>query len=147
MDQTTVADLRQKLIATFNQVSEHLYYKGEGPYFMATLEDDGEFRFYFYEVNDVESFLADPGKTPAVFSEPDFLFSATDDLAPNKIKFSERSFLIFMMRLVPDSPVCRLAIKKLHEQNSEILGSIALINHYGKIVSANTVLDSPAYLS
>jgi len=147
VDQATVADLRQKLIATFTQVSEPLYYKEDGPYFMATFENDGGFRFYFYELNDVESFLADPDRIPAVFSEPDFLFRATDDLDLNKVKFTDRTFSVFLVKLVPDSPACRLAIIKLHEQNPDLLGSIALINHDGKIFSAYTVLDSPVYLS
>lgn len=38
MDQAMIADIRQKLIAIFDQVSEPLYHKGEGPFFMATQE-------------------------------------------------------------------------------------------------------------
>lgn len=146
MDPTMITDLRQKLIASFDQVSEPLYHKGEGPYFMTTLEEDDDLRFCLYEMNDVESFLADPEKLPAVFSEKDFLLTATDDIAPNKTKFYWRDLHVFMRRLVPDSPVCRLAIKKLNEKNPELLEVIALINDSGKIVNSKSVLDSPVYL-
>ena len=142
-----IADFRRKLSAIFDQVSEPLYHKGEGPFFMATHENDDGFRFFCYELNDVESFLSAPDRMPAVFSEPDFLFRATDDLDLNKVKFTDRTFSIFLVKLVPDSAACRLAIKRLHENNSDLLGSIALINHHGKIVSSYTVLDSPVYLS
>ena len=65
VDQAMIADFRQKLSAIFDQVSEPLYHNGEGPFFMATLEQDGEIKFFFYEANTVETFLADPEKLPA----------------------------------------------------------------------------------
>lgn len=147
MDPTMIADLRQKLIAIFDQVSEPLYYKGEGPYFMTTLEHENEVRFFFYEVNDAESFLANPEKMPTVFTEPDFLFSATDDMDLEKIEHTERYYPLSLMRLVPDSPVCRLAIKELHEQSPELLVNIAVIDASGKISPALFILDDPVLLS
>ena len=65
VDQAMIADFRRKLSAIFDQVSEPLYHKGEGPFFMATQEQDGEIKFFFYEANTVETFLADPEKLPA----------------------------------------------------------------------------------
>ena len=142
-----IADLRQKLIATFTQVSEPLYYEGEGPYFMATLEDCDDVRFYFYEMNDVETFLADPEKMPDVFSEPDFLFASTDDMDLAKIEYTNRYYSLFLMRLAPDSPACRQAIKQIHEQNPEPLSHITLIDRDGKISPALSILDSSVFLS
>ena len=60
-----IDDVRQKLSAIFDQVSEPLYHKGDGPFFMATQEQNGDVSFFFYEANTVESFLADPEKLPA----------------------------------------------------------------------------------
>ena len=65
VDQAMIADVRRKLSAIFDQVSEPLYHKGEGPFFMATQEQGGEVKFFFYEANTVEAFLADPEKLPA----------------------------------------------------------------------------------
>ena len=73
--------------------------------------------FVFYELNDVESFLADPLKIPAVFNEPDSLFSVMKDIDPYK----SGPHMLFLKRLVPDSPVCRQAIKELHKQKPERL--------------------------
>ena len=109
--------VRQKLSATFDQVSAPLYYKGEGPYFLATLEHEDDVRFYFYEVNDVESFLDDPENCLPSSLNRTFLFSATDDMDLKKIEHTGRYFHLFLMRLVPDSPVCRLAIKQIHEHH------------------------------
>lgn len=147
MDKTMIADLRQKLIAIFDQVSEPLYYQGEGPYFMATLEDGDDVRFYFYEMNDVESFLADPEKMPAVFSEPDFMFASADTMDLAKLEHTGRYYSLFLMRLAPDSPVCRQAIKQIHEQNPDLLVNIALINELGNITPAVTLVDSPILFS
>ena len=65
VDQAMIADFRQKLSAIFDQVSEPLYHRGEGPFFMATHEQGGEIKFFFYEANTVETFLADPENLPA----------------------------------------------------------------------------------
>ena len=57
-----IANIRHKLAAIFDQVSEPLYHNGEGPFFMATQEQGGDVKFFFYEANTVEQFLADPDK-------------------------------------------------------------------------------------
>ena len=147
MDQLMISDIRQKLSAIFDQVSEPLYHKDEGPFFMATQEQGGDVKFFFYEANTVETFLADPLKLPAAFAEADFLFSATDGLDMTIIEQSQRDYVLYMIRLAPDSPACRLAIRKLSEQNPEQLLNIALLNELGNIVPAALMLDAPVLLS
>ena len=147
MDQLMIADVRQKLSAIFDQVSEPLYHKGEGPFFMATQEQGGEIKFFLYEANTVEAFLADPEKLPVAFAEADFLFSATDGLDMTNVEQSQRDYVLYMIRLVPDSPACRLAIRKLSEQNPEQVLNIALLNEQGNIVPAASLVDAPVLLS
>ena len=104
-------------------------------------------KFFFYEANTVEAFLADPEKLPAAFAEADFLFSATDGLDMTNVEQSQRDFVLYMIRLAPDSPACRLAIRKLSEQNPEQLVNIALLNELGDIVPAASLVDAPVLLS
>ncbi len=80
MDQTVIADLRQLLCASCDHVSELIYYQSEGPYIMTTYEDYDDVCFCFYEMNDVESFLADPEKKPAVFADNTFLSNLTKQM-------------------------------------------------------------------
>ncbi len=147
MDQTMIADFQHKLSAIFDQVSEPLYHDGEGPFFMATQEQGGDVRFFVYEANSVETFLADPEKLPAAFAEADFLFSATDGLDMTNIEQSQRDYVLYMIRLAPDSPACRQAIRELNEKNPEQLLNIALLNELGNIVPAAMLVDAPVLLS
>ena len=147
MDQTMIADFQHKLSAIFDQVSEPLYHDGEGPFFMATQEQGGDVRFFVYEANTVETFLADPQKLPAAFAEADFLFSATDGLDMTNIEQSQRDYVLYMIRLAPDSPACRQAIQALNRTNPEQLLNIALLNELGNIVPAATLVDAPVLLS
>ena len=147
MDQAMIADYRQKLSAIFDQVSEPLYHKGEGPFFMATQEQDGDVKFFVYEANTVEKFLDNPEKLPAAFAEADFLFSATNGLDMQGIEQSHRDYVLYMIRLAPDSPACRQAIRQLNEKNPEQLLNVALIYELGNIVPAVTLVDAPVLLS
>ena len=52
-----------------------------------------------------------------------------------------------MIRLAPDSPACRQAIRKLSEQNPEQVLNIALLNELGNIVPAASLVDAPVLLS
>jgi len=142
-----IADIRQKLTAIFDQVSEPLYHKGEGPFFMATQEQNDDVKFFVYEANTVEKFLDDPEKLPAAFTEADFLFGATDGLDMTTIEKSQREYVLYLIRLAPDSPACRLAIRELSEKNPEQLLNVALINELGNIVPAAMLVDSPVLLS
>ena len=142
-----IADIRHKLTAIFDQVSEPLYHNGEGPFFMATQEQNDDVKFFVYEANTVEKFLDDPDKLPAAFAEADFLFGATDGLDMTGVEQSQRDYVLYMIRLAPDSPACRLAIRALSEKNPEQLLNIALINELGNIVPAAMLVDSPVLLS
>jgi len=142
-----IADIRRKLAAIFDQVSEPLYHNGEGPFFMATREQGGDVEFFFYEANTVETFLTDSDKLPATFAAPDFLFTATDGLDMTGVEQSQRDYALYMIRLAPDSPACRLAIRELNEKNPEQLLNVALINELGNIVPAAMLVDSPVLLS
>ena len=146
MDQPMIVDIRQKLTDIFDQVSPPLYHNGEGPFFMATREISGDVKFFFYEAIDVETFLADPEKMPTAFSQANFLFSSTDNLDLTNIEASGRDYVLYMIRLAPDSPACRLAIQQLHETNPDQVLNVALIDAEGKIIPAITVLDSPVLL-
>ena len=147
MDQLMISDIRHKLSAIFDQVSEPLYHKDEGPFFMATQEQGGDVKFFFYEANTVEAFLADPQKLPAAFAEPEFLFSATEGLDMTAVEQSQRDYALYMIRLAPDSPVCRQAIRELNQTNPEQLMNIALLNDQGNIVPAALLVDAPVLLS
>ena len=142
-----IADIRHKLTAIFDQVSEPLYHKGEGPFFMATQEHNDDVKFFVYEANTVEQFLDDPEKLPAAFAEADFLFSATNGLDMQGIEQSHRDYVLYMIRLAPDSPACRQAIRQLNEKNPEQLLNVALIYELGNIVPAVTLVDAPVLLS
>lgn len=147
MQQTMIADFRQKLAAIFDQVSEPLYHEGEGPFFMATQEQGGDVKFFLYEANSVESFLTNPAKMPTAFVEADFVFGATDGLDMKNIEHSQRNYALYMIRLAPDTPLCRQAIQKLNKTNPEQVLNIALLNELGNIIPAVTLLDSPILLS
>ena len=146
MDQPMLADLRQKLADIFDQVSPPLYHNGEGPFFMATRTFGNEMKFFFYEVNDVETFLADPEKMPTAFTQANFLFSSTEGLDLTNIEASGRDYVLYLIRLAPDSPSCRLAIQQLQAKNPDVVLNIALIDEEGKIIPAVKVLDSPVLL-
>ena len=146
MDQPMINDIQKKLTDIFDQVSAPLYHKGEGPFFMATREFGGDVKFFFYEANDVETFLADPEKTPAAFAEAEFLFDATDGLDMTTIEHSQREYVLYMIRLAPDSPICRRAIQELNAKNPDHVLNIALIDADGKIIPAVTILDTPVLL-
>ena len=113
---------------------------------MATLGHKDDVKFFFYEVNDMETFLADPEKMPAAFSEADFLFRSADDLDLTAVEWTEQFYDLYMVRLVPDSAVCRLAIQQLQAKNPDQVLNIALLDEEGKIIPAVTVLDSPVLL-
>ena len=147
MDQSMIADFQHKLSAIFDQVSEPLYHRGEGPFFMATQEQDGDVKFFFYEANTVETFLADPERLPAAFAGQEILFSAADGLDLTNIEQSQRDYVLYMIRLAPDSPACRQAIQALNETNPEKLLNIALLNELGNIVPAAMLVDAPVLLS
>ena len=147
MDKPMIDDFQYKLSAIFDQVSEPLYHMDEGPFFMATQEQGGDVKFFFYEANTVEAFLADPQKLPAAFAEPEFLFSATEGLDMTAVEQSQRDYALYMIRLAPDSPVCRQAIRELNQTNPEQLMNIALLNDQGNIVPAALLVDAPVLLS
>ena len=146
MEQPTIDDIRQKLVDIFDQVSVPLYHDGEGPFFMATRELGDDVKFFVYEVNDVETFLADPEKMPAAFSEANFLFSSADHLDLKAIEMTDREYVLYMIRLVPDSAACRLAVQQLNGVNPGHVLNIALLNEEGKIIPAVNVVDSPVLL-
>jgi len=146
MDQPMIADFRQKLTDIFDQVSPPLYHNGEGPFFMATQEQAGDVKFFFYEANTVETFLADPEKLPAAFSQANFLFSSTEDLDLTNVEASGRDYVLYLIRLAPDSPSCRLAIQQLQAKNPDVVLNIALLDEKGKIIPAVTILDTPVLL-
>ena len=79
MDQPMIADFQQKLADIFDQVSPPLYHNGEGPFFMATREQTNDVKFFFYEANNVETFLADPEKMPTAFTQASTAFKLTND--------------------------------------------------------------------
>ena len=146
MEQPTIDDIRQKLVDIFDQVSAPLYHDGEGPFFMATRELGDDVKFFVYEVIDVETFLADPEKMPAAFSEANFLFSSADHLDLKAIEMTDRDYVLYMIRLVPDSAACRLAIQQLNGVNPDHVLNIALLDEEGKIIPAVNVLDNPVLL-
>ena len=55
--------------------------------------------------------------------------------------------VLYMIRLAPDSPACRLAIRELSKKNPEQVLNIALLNELGNIVPAAMLVDSPVLLS
>lgn len=147
MDQLMLADIWQKLTEIFDQVSAPLYHNGEGPFFMATREQGDDMKFFFYEVNDVETFLATLEKVPAAFSAANFLFNSTDDMVLTAIEYTNQFYDLYLMRLVPDLPVCRLALQHLQAKNPNLLLNIALLDEEGKIIPAVTALNSSVWLS
>ena len=146
MEQPTIDDIRQKLVDIFDQVSVPLYHDGEGPFLMATRELGDDVKFFVYEVNDVETFLDDPEKMPAAFSEVNFLFSSADHLDLEAIEMTERYYVLYLIRLVPDSAACRLAIQQLNGVNPDHVLNIALLDVEGKIIPAVNVVDNPVLL-
>ena len=113
---------------------------------MATRELGDDVKFFVYEVNDVETFLAAPEKMPAAFSEANFLFSSADHLDLKAIEMTERYYVLYMIRLVPDSAACRLAIQQLNGVNPDHVLNIALLDVEGKIIPAVNVVDNPVLL-
>ena len=146
MEQQTIDDIRQKLVDIFDQVSVPLYHDGEGPFFMATRELGDDVKFFVYEANDVETFLADPAHIPSAFKYPTFMINQVNGLDLTAFKSSDRVFEINMMRLVPDSAACRLAIQQLNGVNPDHVLNIALLDAEGKIIPAVNVVDSPVLL-
>ena len=142
MEQQTIDDIRQKLTDIFDQVSVPLYHEGEGPFFMATRELGDDVKFFVYEVNDVETFLAAPEKMPSAFSEANFLFSSADHLDLKAIEMTDRDYVLYMIRLVSDSAACRLAIQQLNGVNPDHVLNIVLLDAEGKIIPAVNVLDN-----
>ena len=146
MKQQTIAEVRQKLSSIFDQVSAPLYYEREGPFFMAIRERVGDVKFFVYEANDVETFLADPEYMPSTFKCPKFMINQVDGLDLTAFKSTDQAFELFMMRLVPDSAACRLAIQQLNGVNPDHVLNIALLDAEGKIIPAVNVVDSPVLL-
>ena len=146
MEQQTIDEIRQKLADIFDQVSVPLYHEGEGPFFMATREQYGDVTFFFYEFSDVEKFLADPEQMPSAFSEANFLFSSADQLDLKAIEMTERYYVLYLIRLVPDSAACHQAIQQLNGVNPDHVLNIALLDAEGKIIPAVNVVDSPVLL-
>ena len=146
MEQQTIDDIRQKLTDIFDQVSVPLYHEGEGPFFMATRELGDDVKFFVYEANDVETFLADPAHMPSAFKYPTFMINQVNGLDLTAFKSTDRVFEINMMRLVPDSAACRLAIQQLNGVNPDHVLNIALLDAEGKIIPAVNVVDSPVLL-
>lgn len=145
MDQTVIADLRQLLFASCDHVSEPIYYQGEGPYIMTTYEDYDDVCFYFYEMNDVESFLADPGKKSAVFADGVFLLNLEKQMNLYQL-LDERglsTYHLFRDRLAPDALVCREAIRELHKYNPELVKGIKLIDNRGNFSPGEAVVPGP----
>ena len=83
---------------------------------------------------------------PSAFSEANFLFSSADHLDLKAIEMTEREYMLYMIRLVPDSAASRLAIQQLNEVNPEQVLNIALLDEEGKIIPAVNVVDSPVML-
>ena len=146
MKEQTIAEVRQKLSSTFDQVSAPLYFESEGPFFMTIREQVDDVKFFVYEVNDVETFLADPEKMPSAFSEANFLFSSADQLDLKAIEMTERYYVLYLIRLVPDSAACRQAIQQLNGVNPDHVLNIALLDAEGKIIPAVNVVDNPVLL-
>ena len=145
MDQTVIANLRQLLCASCDHVSEPIYYQGEGPYIMTTYEDYDDVCFSFYEMNDVESFLANPGKKPAVFADNVFLSNLTKQMHLHQL-LEERglsTYHLFCDRLAPDALVCREAIRELHKHSPELVKSIKLIDSRGNFISGLALVPGP----
>ena len=59
----------------------------------------------------------------------------------------QRDYALYMIRLAPDSPVCRQAIRELNQTNPEQLMNIALLTDQGNIVPAALLVDAPVLLS
>ena len=146
MEQPTIDDIRQKLVDIFDQVSVPLYHDGDGPFFMATRELGDDVKFFVYEANDAETFLADPAHMPSAFKYPTFMINQVNGLDLTAFKSTDRVFEINMMRLVPDSAACRLAIQQLNGVNPDHVLNIALLDAEGKIIPAVNVVDNPVLL-
>ena len=146
MKEQTIAEVRQKLSSTFDQVSAPLYFESEGPFFMAIREQVDDVKFFVYEANDVETFLADPAHIPSAFKYPTFMINQVNGLDLTAFKSTDRVFEINMMRLVPDSAACRLAIQQLNGVNPDHVLNIALLDAEGKIIPAVNVVDNPVLL-
>ena len=142
MDQTAITNLRQLLCAACDNVSEPIYYQGEGPYIMITYEDFDDVCFCFYEMNDVESFLADPGKKPAVFADNQFLLNIAEQMNLHKLLRDRglSTYHLFRFRLVPDTLACHEAIRELHTHSPELVESIMLIDSGGNFSRGETVV-------
>jgi len=139
-------DFYRTSIAYFKQVSEPQYFQGEGPYFLAVVQNNDDYEFHGYEFVDAKTFLASPNEFSQALYDPDFLFQMADTLNL-EIKKSRQCFFLFLRKVVPDTPASRLAVQELSETNPDLLDHIFLVNDIEEMLPATYVLQYPILLN
>ena len=139
--------LAKSLGAIFDKVSEPLYDLGPALYFMAAMRDKNSYKFTFYAVTEAEAFIAEPDAVPAIFENQEFMFDAVDGMGLDNILQSGKHFALSRCRLIPDYPACRLAVQQLQEDRPDLISGIHLIDGFGAIVPASSIVSVPVILS
>lgn len=119
-----------------SQTSEPQYYEGEGPFIMAMDEHDGTPKFFCFSFTAADEFVAQPDDLPRALQSEEFLFVLADQLDIGHLDNSGQVYQFTYMKIVPDLPACRSAVKKLWETDLHTASLIALMRPDGSLLPA-----------
>ena len=135
-----IVALRKTFAVVYDRVSEPQHYRGEGPFLMALLNNQGNHEFHFYEFLAAETFLSAPDKRPLALQEPEFLFKIVDSLNLEGLELAGRALNLILRRIIPYIPACQLAVQNMHRIDSDRVENILFVNDAGKLLPVADIL-------
>lgn len=124
----------------YDQISTPQYYKGEGPYLVALSTERKLCQFHIYEIVEADEFLANPQEETAALGDQEFFFAAAASLDLSQIQKAGSQIEFQVRKIIPDTPNCRLQVRKLFKTDPILAGSVFFMSENGALVHSKTLL-------
>ena len=119
-----------------SQTSEPHFFEGEGPFIIAMDEHDGTPKFFCFSFTEADEFVAQPDDLPRALQSDTFPFEIADHLDIGHLDNSGQIYPFTFMKIVPDLPACRAAVKVLFKTNAQAASLISLMRPDGSLLPA-----------
>ena len=130
-----------------SQTSDPQYFDGEGPFIIAMDEHDGTPKFFCFSFADTNEFIAQPDDLPRALQSEEFPFELADHLDIGHLDNSGQIYQFTFMKIVPDVPACRGAVKELLKTDSQTASLISLMRPDGSLLPAQSLYGEQTMLS
>ena len=131
----------------YDQLSTPQYYNGEGPYLVALSTERKTWQFHIYEIVEADEFLANPQETNSAFVDQEFFFAAAASLDISQIQKAGSQIEFQIRKIIPDTPSCRLQVRKLFKTDPVLAGSVFFMSKNGALVHSKSILHKKNMLN